>query len=435
MKFSLIATFLILAIGGIYGLMNRRETTARLDLKQQLGGRTRQLGITPTDPRRPRPLREVTTDAFRIFASDFTAFGAEVEQSFRSAAKTDPAYVRRLMEIKGHLVSLDAAQLKSLIDILRAEKKLTAETRGNLVTVAMSLLAEERPSNALSLYIGSLDLLENNMMAQQVAHSALREWAAQDPTAALAWAKNNGQELPDGMMDELNNCVIVGIAEADPKLAFKLLEETDPENAAASIKSFIVASKTPSQRTAVLAALREHLAKLPAGAERDELLHQSLETMGQSLRNETFATASTWLDAAKLSPTESVRIAAGLSYFYTKEDTGLWIDWMAQTLPKGTSAKYVNTLVGRWTQQDYLAAGKWLNATPAGETKDAAVQTYARTVAKYEPQTAVQWALTLPAGPQRQSTMESIYRNWPPAQKDAAVEFANQYGIDPTLKP
>ena len=70
MKFSLIATFLILAIGGIYGLMNRRETTARLDLKQQLGGRTRQLGITPTDPRRPRPLREVTTDAFRIFASD-----------------------------------------------------------------------------------------------------------------------------------------------------------------------------------------------------------------------------------------------------------------------------------------------------------------------------------------------------------------------------
>ena len=175
MKFSLIATFLILAIGGIYGLMNRRETTARLDLKHQLDDRTRQLGITPTDPRRPRPLGEVTTDAFRIIASDFVVFGAEVEQSFRPVVKTDAAYIRRLMEIKGHLVSLDAAQLKSLIDILRAEKKLTAVTRGNLITVAMSLLAEERPSNMLSLYTGSLDLLENNIMAQQVAHSALRE--------------------------------------------------------------------------------------------------------------------------------------------------------------------------------------------------------------------------------------------------------------------
>ena len=82
------------------------------------------------------------------------------------------------------------------------------------------------------------------------------------------------------------------------------------------------------------------------------------------------------------------------------------------------------------THQDYLAAGKWLTAAPAGEAKNAAVSTYAETVAEYEPQTAVQWALTLPIGEARKSTLQSIYQNWPKKDAAAAATFAQQYGVD-----
>lgn len=435
MKFSLFATFLILAIGGIYGLMNHSESTARLDQKHQLDAKARQLGITLSDPRSPRRQRDLASNKALGFASGFIAFATELERHQKAGDKPDPEYDRRLGEIGASLTALDAAELRSVIAILKADKKLSAETRGDLISVAIFLLADEHPSRALGLYVGSVDLLEDTAMGQHTAHLALRKWAKLDPTAAIAWVKNNARELPGGVTDELNDCVITAIAETDPTLGFKLIGVTHLDDAAATIQSFIETSKTPAQRTAVLAALRDHLAKLPASEERDELLQESLETMGRNLENETFATASAWLDAAKLSPTEATQFAAGLSYFNTKEDTGRWIDWMAQTLPKGTFADHIETLVGQWTQQDYLAAGKWLTAAPAGEAKAAAVRIYAKTVAEYEPQTAVQWALTLPAGPQRQGTMESIFRNWPPADPSGAAEFAKQYGIDPTLQP
>ena len=95
----------------------------------------------------------------------------------------------------------------------------------------------------------------------------------------------------------------------------------------------------------------------------------------------------------------------------------------------------VENLVGQWTQQDYQAAGKWLAAAADGPAKQAAVSTYAGTVAEYEPQTAVQWALTIPAGEQRQSTFEAIYQNWPKADAEAAAVFAKQYGVDIGVEP
>jgi hypothetical protein len=50
-------------------------------------------------------------------------------------------------------------------------------------------------------------------------------------------------------------------------------------------------------------------------------------------------------------------------------------------------------------------------------------------VAEYEPQTAVQWALTLPAGEGRTDTLDSIYQNWPADDAAGAAVFAAKYGI------
>ncbi len=60
------------------------------------------------------------------------------------------------------------------------------------------------------------------------------------------------------------------------------------------------------------------------------------------------------------------------------------------------------------------------------------IRSYAETVSSYEPATAAQWALTLPAGPARDATLRTIYQNWPrhdPAAREAAATFAQQHGI------
>ena len=79
-----------------------------------------------------------------------------------------------------------------------------------------------------------------------------------------------------------------------------------------------------------------------------------------------------------------------------------------------TVAGPVRDLVGEWTQQDYVSAGKWLSAFPDGPAKSAAVEAYAEAVAEYEPHVAAQWAMTLPPGRARDSPC-GVYQNWPEA--------------------
>ena len=53
-------------------------------------------------------------------------------------------------------------------------------------------------------------------------------------------------------------------------------------------------------------------------------------------------------------------------------------------------------------------------------------------MARYEPATAAQWALTLPAGQERDATLRTIYQNWPgsdPAAREAAAAFAQTHGL------
>ncbi|RYD36434.1 MAG: hypothetical protein EOP87_05490 [Verrucomicrobiaceae bacterium] len=164
--------------------------------------------------------------------------------------------------------------------------------------------------------------------------------------------------------------------------------------------------------------------------ERADLVGETLEDMARNLSGEHFDSVESWMSSAKLSPEETASFVGGLSYFNTKEDTGRWIDWMAEKLPADKVPENVDNLIGQWTQQDYLAAGKWLAASSNGPAKNAAVSTYAETVAEYEPQTAVQWAMTLPEGKERQDTFEAIYENWPKSDAAAAEAFAKAHGID-----
>ena len=436
MKFSIASTFLILAIGGAFGVLNHRHAAELTERKHQLSAQAVSLGIASADSdstgenRPTKRQRDERQNDSSSFTADLIAFAAEMELHENDTGKPDAAFAKRTLEMMNRLIALNAAELKAVIGNLRNDSSLSDEMRGNLISFSMMLLGEDHPAAALALYAESSDMLEDSVIGRQSIVSSLSHLATQDPAAALAWLKKNAAEHPGVEDDDLKQGIFNGLAEKNLKLAFKLMAEIGISDPSSAIESLIQTSKTPQQRTVILDALRGYLESVPAGEERDSLLQESLETMGRNLTNEKFDSASAWLSSAKLSPNESAQFAAGLSYFNTKEDTGRWIDWMGSHLPKDAVRENVDNLIGQWTQQDYLAAGKWLTAAPAGEAKNAAVSTYAETVAEYEPQTAVQWALTLPIGEARKSTLQSIYQNWPKKDAAAAATFAQQYGVD-----
>lgn len=68
-------------------------------------------------------------------------------------------------------------------------------------------------------------------------------------------------------------------------------------------------------------------------------------------------------------------------------------------------------------------------ATAEGPAKNAAIRGCALTIFKHDPETAMQWIMTLPPGQDRDDTLKTIHMNWSkidPAGKEA---FAREHGI------
>jgi len=436
MKFSLASTILIVVIGAAMAFMHQKRLTTLEDDQRSLVKKATDLGISIDlsnsggDSRITKRQREESGDEAKAMTAELAAFAREMEEREESGSDTDEVTDDRAIDLMGRLMRLDPSQLKTVIAGLRDDKSLPEESRRNMIGFAIMILGEKHPEAALAIYSDSVDLLGDDDIGQHAVASSLRAWASTDPNAALEWIRKNEAAHPDLTDDDGKLNIIAGAALTDPKLAFSLISEMKLEDPAMAIDALVESGTNPTQRTAILAALRDHLATLPDGTERDDILRESLESMGRNLAGEGFETVKSWIADAKLSPQEAGQFAAGLSYFNTKEDTGRWIAWMAQNLPEGDARECADNLIGQWTQQDYLAAGQWLAAAPEGPTKNAAVATYAETVAEYEPQVAVQWALRLPEGAERKATLAAIYQEWPKGDTKAAAEFAREYGVD-----
>jgi hypothetical protein len=196
-----------------------------------------------------------------------------------------------------------------------------------------------------------------------------------------------------------------------------------------SINAIIRAAKTPEEQTATLTALREHLATLTDEKAKKDLSQNALSSLADNIGESGFDAGTKWVAQADFTPAELESFTSGLYGSTKSEENGKWIEWIGEKLPAKKAAENINNLVRNWTRNDYQAAGKWLSTAAAGPAKNSAIRSYAETVAEYEPATATQWALTLPAGKDRDNTLEHIYENWPKNDATAKEAFKLEHGI------
>jgi hypothetical protein len=290
-------------------------------------------------------------------------------------------------------------------------------------------LANDHPQAALTLFTESSDLLKDNPMGNHVVSMALGRWAKDDPLGALDWVRKNGEKFPDLVTDDAKRGLISGAAAQDPKLALKLIGELKLKDADQTIRHITSAAKTPEQRSATLAALREHAATLTDQAARDSLMNSAVSSLARSAAKDGFQEGSQWISNAGLSPKELENISGSLAHTVKPAETGQWIEWLGEKLPSDKADRSIGGMIQNWTQKDYRAAGTWLASAADGPTKQAAVRSYAETVASHDPQTAAQWALTLPADEKRAQTLQRIHQQWPKDDANGAAAFAKEHGI------
>ncbi len=437
MKKSIALAIAIIALGAAPALFQQKRLADLQDDQRSLTAQAMKLGLaidpssTGGDARLTKRQREDIEKHAATAAKDVLAFARELETMRKNGTEKDAAFQSRAADMMARLMELDSSQLKRVIAALRNDDGLSAETRGNLIAFSILTLSEDHPETAITIFTESQDLMAKNQLGAHVLSSALTEWAKSDPTAALAWLRNHAATHPEIADDEAKSSILAGTAGNDPKLAFKLIGELGFSDSSEAIHAIMgTGNDDPDHRTELLEALRGHLATITDEEQRDEISGKALELMARTADRQDYDTLTGWIEDAELSQKEKAQFADGLTYFTTKADTGRWVDWLANSLPADKLADPVKELIGEWTQQDYLAAGKWLSDAADGPAKTSAVEAYAEAVAEYEPQVAAQWAMTLPPGPQREATLRSIYQNWPSSDPQGASKFARDHGLE-----
>jgi hypothetical protein len=434
-KISIAASILILLLAALFGFHGQQQLVTVRETHDKLVASANQLGISiyPSRPSTPvritkREREDKEADA-KAAAVEFIAFAREMEANREKGVSTDEAQQKRQLKIMDRMMSLDSAQLKILIAEVSAAKDLKDETRGGLIGSSIMTLSNDHPQAALALLTESSDLFEGVGMGSHVISSSLAKWAKDDPLAALEWVRNNSAKFPDLITERAKQGLISGTAIQDPKLAFKMIGDLGLENSSFVVTGIVRAATTPEQRTATLAALREHLANLKDEKARKDLSRSAVYVFAQNCGKEGFDSSSQWITSAGFTPAELESFAGGLNGSIKNGENGRWIEWIGENLPPHKAAEKIESMVRGWTHTDFQAAGNWINSVPDGPTKNTAIRSYALTVSGYEPETAAQWALTLPPGKDRDSTLNRIYQNWPKDDPAAKEAFKQQHGI------
>jgi hypothetical protein len=438
MKISIALAILILVLAAAFGWNDHERLASVRTSHAALVAEAAALGISidPTHPDgRPLVTRRAEREDKQAIAKDvaarFIAFAKEVEVMQKKGEPPDEAMQKRIMEFMDLMMSLDTSQLKTVIAEVRAAGDLKDETRQGIIGFSIMTMANDHPQAALALFTESSDLFKDNQTGNSVVSMALGHWAKDDPLGALDWVRKNGEKFPDLVTDDAKKAVISGAAAQDPKLALQLIGELKLKDSGEAISRIAAAAKTPEQRSAALAAIREHTASLTNSDERENLTEAAFDVLARSAAKDGFQAGSQWISNASLSPKELGDISGSLTYVVKSAETGQWIEWLGEKLPKDKADKSIQNMVRNWTRNDYRAAGIWLASAPDGPTKQAAVRSYAETVAPYDPQTATQWALTLPAGGTRTRTLKRIHQQWPKDDAAGAAAFARDHGLTP----
>lgn len=439
MKISIGIAILILAIGSTLGWQDHQRLTKVRLLHDQTVAEAARSGIALNADGGSKDKVRITkhergdkeADA-RAAASEFIAFARVMEEMEKKGGQPDAEMQKKILAIMDRMMGLDAGQLKILIDTVRNTPDLKDDTRRNLIGFSIMSLAGDHPKAALALFAESTDILNDHGISRHVISTSLAKLAQEDPNAALDWVRENGPKFPELVDDDAKRGLISGAAARDPKLAFSLIAELDLKDSGQTVRSIAAAAKTPEERTATLAALREHLKTLDSGGQ-ESVSSNAISTLAQGAAKDGFEAGTKWLDSANLSDAElQSAFRGGMTNQIRSEDTGKWVEWISDSMPADKAGASIQPMVGSWARNDYKAAGEWLSTQPASEMRDSSVKAYAEQVSRYEPQAAVEWALTLPEGRQRQDTFNHIYQNWPkddPGSKQAAEIFAERHGL------
>ena len=435
MKPSLLLTAAILGTAALAGWLQHRAAATGLAERDQLRAEVARLGIDPdwltaqATPGTLTPWKSAAVIAkadataalaarqatVRAIAREIITFAKEQKEQQKSGTQMDAAAKKRAMAVFEKLMDLKEADFAILLDEVRSDPSLPAQTKGELIGMSVMMLAQQNPRSALQLVLNSKDLLKDNPGMSYMAGMAIGRLAETDPAAAFAWME---EHKDSGFVNDMaRQQALAGLAKADPERALRNIldqkDSLDDEKNRFGSARFAGSIAQGANRDSLLAALRKVTADPPApGTEKkvESLRDSVLAGIGSQLVSGGFDTAAPWLESSTLTPQEKSKVLNGVTGGLYGTDPTPWLGWMQKNLPADQLDEHTNGIIRQWTQRDYNAVGTWLNTQPTGPAKDAATLSFAETLIPHEPEAAQRWIDTLPAGEKKDRLLEQLQK-------------------------
>jgi hypothetical protein len=101
-------------------------------------------------------------------------------------------------------------------------------------------------------------------------------------------------------------------------------------------------------------------------------------------------------------------------------------------VPPALQASANSALIEVWSEVDAESAAAWLSSKPKGPQIDGAAGRLALSLAREDPEMAMEWALAITAPESRANTTRAVVREWKQRNPDAARAFASK-SSDPSI--
>lgn len=329
--------------------------------------------------------------------------------------------------------AMSNTEFRRYLKAVLACSDLSEAERKDHCKFAFFALLDRRPADALTLYTESDDWAKLGVPPVFVSRAFLR-WTAEDLPGALAWIRETIAERPEMIEETDRGQAIHVVAKTDPVLALSMITEFEISPPSNSTQSVIAVADTPEKRLKALEALRAYLPTIEDKGNRNQAGDYAVAILGRQLAKDGVEVGTKWADSVGLTTSEAWSLGSDIGDAVRPGEEAQWIAWFDSKLEDKYCGRPIRHIMGYWAKRDHKAAATWLNGAPEGAAKNAAVARFAETVSEVEPESAAQWAESLPPGNLRTKTLTEVYCNWPKkneASKAAARAFAEKNGLDP----
>lgn len=240
----------------------------------------------------------------------------------------------------------------------------------------------------------------------QVASIAWR-MSRQNPEEAMQWAES--LEASDLRKSAVNS-VLRNLAQIDPEIAAqKAIALTEPQQRQEALREVVHAWAGGNEKAALA------WAQTLSGADRVAALGALSSRIADTNPEEAVAIFSEFaasLPSEAASAGENKQVARSLAHSLTENDPQQAIAWVQGLAEGPLRDEALAGVAAKWASYDARATSEWIAHLPAGEGRDAAAQELVGVIARDDPESAWQWALSIGDRVRRKQAASQVLSAW-----------------------